>query len=70
MAGAAGAALLVGIMAFRQASLEAVGVPADQALVGGLHTAFLVAAGISCAAVVLAFMMRKTDSTVSEGAPL
>ena len=69
VAGAAGAALLVGIMAFRQASLEAVGVPADQALVGGLQTAFLVAAGISSAAVVLAFMMRKTESTTPEDLP-
>ncbi len=63
VAGAAGTALLVGIMAFRTASLEAVGLRPDAALVGGLHTAFLVAAGISCAAVVLAFFMRKTETT-------
>jgi MFS transporter, DHA2 family, lincomycin resistance protein len=63
VAGAAGTALLVGIMAFRTASLEAAGLPYEEALVGGLHTAFLVAAGLSLGAVVVACFLKKTDSS-------
>ena len=63
VAGAAGTALLVGLMAFRSSGLEAGGATPSEAQLGGLHLAFMVAAGISCAAVVLAFFMRRTDAT-------
>ena len=68
VAGAAGTALLVGLMAFRASSLEAGGSTPSEAQLGGLHLAFMVAAGISCAAVVLAFFMRKTDVAQPEPA--
>jgi MFS transporter, DHA2 family, lincomycin resistance protein len=60
VAGAAGAALLVAIMAARAATLTAAGQPELTALNGGLNTAFGVAAVVSVGAVVLALFMRKT----------
>jgi MFS transporter, DHA2 family, lincomycin resistance protein len=60
VAGAAGAALLVAIMAARTATLTAAGQPELTALNGGLNSAFSVAAVVSIGAIVLALFMRKT----------
>jgi DHA2 family lincomycin resistance protein-like MFS transporter len=60
VAGAAGAALLVAIMAARAATLTSAGQPELTALNGGLNTAFTVAAAVSIGAIVLALFMRKT----------
>lgn len=57
VAGAAGTALLVSIFAV---------VSAGSGTVAGMHAAFLTAAGIALAAVVLSVLMRKTESP---GAP-
>lgn len=67
VAGAAGTALLVGIMAFRSASEEAAGAAPDDALLSGLHTAFTVAAVIAAIGVVLAFFLQKTETSVPGG---
>jgi len=58
VAGAAGTALLVAIMAARTTTLTQAGQPAVTAMNGGLNTAFAVAAAVSIAAVVLALFMR------------
>ncbi|KRE81856.1 MDR family MFS transporter [Arthrobacter sp. Soil763] len=58
VAGAAGTALLVSIFA---------AVSAAAGLVAGMHAAFLAAAGIALAAVVLSVLMRKTDGAASPG---
>ena len=57
VAGAAGTALLVSIYAF---------VAAASGTVAGMHAAFLTAAVISVAAVVLSAMMRKTEGSKTE----
>ena len=54
VAGAAGAALLVAIMASRTATLTAAGQSGVTALNAGLNTSFLVAAAVSVGAIVLA----------------
>ncbi|MFC6660904.1 hypothetical protein [Deinococcus multiflagellatus] len=78
MAGAAGTALLVALMAGRAAQQVAAGVAAPQAQVAGLHLAFLVAAGVGVLAVGLALGLRSsgaahptaTDTATDEAAPL
>ena len=66
VAGAAGTALLVAIMATRTATLTQAGLPDIPALNGGIETAFSVAALISIAAVVLSFFIRNTRPPVEE----
>jgi MFS transporter, DHA2 family, lincomycin resistance protein len=66
VAGAAGTALLVAIMATRTATLKQAGLPDIPALNGGIETAFSVAALISLAAVVLAFFIRNTMPPVDD----
>jgi DHA2 family lincomycin resistance protein-like MFS transporter len=61
VAGAAGTALLVGIMAGRTASLAASGTPALSAQVAGLHTAFLLATVVAVGAVVCALFLTTTQ---------
>lgn len=58
LAAAAGVALLVSVMSARAAGLAAAGESAVVAEVGGLRTAFLMAAILSVVAVVGAFMVR------------
>jgi len=60
VAGAAGTALLVAIMAARTATLTAAGQPEVAALNEGLNTSFLVAAAVSIGAIVLAVFMRRS----------
>jgi DHA2 family lincomycin resistance protein-like MFS transporter len=59
VAGAAGTALLVSIYAV---------VSAASGIIAGMHAAFLTAAAIALAAVVLAAMMRKTDGAAQAAA--
>jgi DHA2 family lincomycin resistance protein-like MFS transporter len=66
VAGAAGTALLVAIMATRTATLTQAGLPDIPALNGGIQTAFSVAALISLAAVVLAFFIRNSKPPLEE----
>jgi MFS transporter, DHA2 family, lincomycin resistance protein len=66
VAGAAGAALLVAIMASRTATLTQAGLPELAALNGGIQLAFGVAAVISIGAVVLACFIRNTKPPVEE----
>jgi DHA2 family lincomycin resistance protein-like MFS transporter len=58
VAGAAGTALLVSIFA---------AVSAGSGIVAGMHAAFLTAAAIALAAVVLSLLMRKTDGAAAPG---
>jgi MFS transporter, DHA2 family, lincomycin resistance protein len=66
VAGAAGVALLVALMASRTAILSDAGLPQLAALNGGIQTAFGVAALISIATLVLAFFIRNTKPPVDE----
>jgi DHA2 family lincomycin resistance protein-like MFS transporter len=66
VAGAAGTALLVAIMATRTATLSQAGLPQIPALNGGIATAFTVAALISIAAVILAFFIRNSKPPMEE----
>ena len=66
VAGAAGAALLVAIMAGRTETLSEAGLPELIALNGGIQTAFGVAAVISIAALGCAFFIRNTKPPVDE----
>jgi DHA2 family lincomycin resistance protein-like MFS transporter len=66
VAGAAGTALLVAIMATRTATLSQAGLPPIPALNGGIETAFSVAALISIAAVILAFFIRNSKPPMEE----
>jgi MFS transporter, DHA2 family, lincomycin resistance protein len=66
VAGAAGAALLVAIMAGRTETLTQAGLPELVALNGGIQTAFGVAAVISIASLVLAFFIRNTKPPTDE----
>ena len=65
VAGAAGAALLVAIMASRTTTLTEAGLPELVALNGGIQTAFGVAAVISIA-LVCAFFIRNTKPPMDE----
>jgi DHA2 family lincomycin resistance protein-like MFS transporter len=72
VAGAAGSALLVGIMAGRTASLTASGTPALAAQTEGLQTAFGVAMLVGLGAVVCALFLRNerpSESDVVAGKP-
>jgi MFS transporter, DHA2 family, lincomycin resistance protein len=66
VAGAAGTALLVAIMAGRTATLTAAGQAPITALNGGIQTAFGVAAILSIGTIVLAFFIRNTKPDVDE----
>jgi DHA2 family lincomycin resistance protein-like MFS transporter len=66
LAGAAGIALLVAIMAGRTATLTAEGQPQITALNGGIQTAFMVAAVFSIGTIVLAFFIRNTKPPTDE----
>jgi DHA2 family lincomycin resistance protein-like MFS transporter len=66
VAGAAGTALLVAIMAGRTATLEAAGLPPTAALNGGISTAFLVAAVLSIGTIVVACFIRNTKPPMDE----
>jgi DHA2 family lincomycin resistance protein-like MFS transporter len=66
VAGAAGTALLVAIMAGRTATLIAEGQPQIAALNGGIQTAFMVAAVLSIGTIVLAFFIRNTKPPTDE----
>ena len=66
VAGAAGVALLVALMASRTAILSDAGLPQLAALNGGIQTAFGVAALISIATLVLAFFIRNTKPPADE----
>jgi MFS transporter, DHA2 family, lincomycin resistance protein len=66
VAGAAGAALLVAVMASRTTTLTEAGLPELVALNGGIQTAFGVAAVISIAALVCAFFIRNTKPPMDE----
>jgi MFS transporter, DHA2 family, lincomycin resistance protein len=66
VAGAAGAALLVAIMASTTTTLSQAGLPEIVALNGGIEAAFVVAAVISIATVVLAFFIRNTKPPTDE----
>jgi len=66
VAGAAGVALLVAIMASRTTTLTEAGLPELAALNGGIQTAFGVAAVISIAALVCAFFIRNTKPPMDE----
>jgi len=63
VAGAAGTALLVAIMAGRTAALTDAGQSEIAALNGGIETAFRLAALLSLATVALAFFIRNTKSS-------
>ena len=62
LAGAAGVALFVALMSAGSAKLLAGGVPALEALAGGVRAAFLCGAIASLCAVVCALFIRKPDS--------
>ena len=66
VAGAAGAALLVAIMASTTTTLSQAGLPEIVALNGGIEAAFAVAAVISIATIVLAFFIRNTKPPTDE----
>ncbi|HEX5906510.1 MAG TPA: DHA2 family efflux MFS transporter permease subunit [Propionibacteriaceae bacterium] len=66
VAGAAGAALLVAIMASRTTTLTEAGLPELAALNGGIQMAFAVATVISLAALVCAFFIRNTKPPMDE----
>jgi DHA2 family lincomycin resistance protein-like MFS transporter len=66
VAGAAGTALLVAIMAGRTVTLIAEGQPQIAALNGGIQTAFMVAAVLSIGTIVLAFFIRNTKPPTDE----
>jgi MFS transporter, DHA2 family, lincomycin resistance protein len=66
VAGAAGAALLVAIMASRTTTLTQAGLPELVALNGGIEAAFGVAALISIVTIVLAFFIRNTKPPTDE----
>ena len=59
VAGAAGTALFIALMVFQSTALEAQGVGEVPALAGGIHLAFMFGGGLSMAAIVLAFFVRK-----------
>jgi MFS transporter, DHA2 family, lincomycin resistance protein len=69
VAGAAATALLVMIMAARQATLVAQGVNEQTALNEGISLAFLVAACIAAAAIVCAAFLRNTTPADAAGHP-
>lgn len=58
LAGAAGVALLVSVLSVREAVLAAGGATVVEQTAGGVHAAFLVAAGLSVVAVAGAFLVR------------
>ncbi|MDO5501157.1 MAG: MDR family MFS transporter [Propionibacteriaceae bacterium] len=62
VAGAAGAALLITVMAQRAAALERAGVARVDALLEGTHATFTLAGCIAAAAVVLALLIRRPQT--------
>ncbi|UQN09138.1 MDR family MFS transporter [Deinococcus sp. QL22] len=67
VAGAAGTALLITLMAGRTTSMTAQGVAPIAAQVGGLHLAFTVSAMIAAIAVVLALFLKSAPQHASDG---
>ena len=69
VAGAAGTALFIALMVLQSTALEAQGVAEVPALAGGIHLAFMFGGGLSMAAIVLAFFVRKppVDEAASPG---
>jgi DHA2 family lincomycin resistance protein-like MFS transporter len=67
VAGAAGTALLVGLMAGRTASLAGAGASPVEAQTAGLHTAFGVASFVALGAVGCALFLRNTPSADQDG---
>jgi len=63
LAGAAGVALLVSVLSVRSSGLAAAGAPLVEQTAGGVHAAFLVAAGVSLLAIPLAFLIRTPEVT-------
>ena len=70
VAGAAGTALLVGIMAGRAARAAGEGASAVAAQTEGLNTAFAVAAVVAVGAVVCALFLKNTQPVVPAGEPV
>jgi len=66
VAGAAGTALLVTIMAGRMISLMSTGTSKLDAQVFGLHTAFAVATGVAVLAVVLSLLLKRSKPEEAE----
>jgi DHA2 family lincomycin resistance protein-like MFS transporter len=69
LAGAAGVALLVSVFSVRSAALADSGAVGVEAVAGGVHAAFVVAACLSLAAVVGALFVR-TPETATAGGPV
>jgi MFS transporter, DHA2 family, lincomycin resistance protein len=63
LAGAAGVAVFVALMAARSASLAATGASAMDALAGGIRAAFLCGAIVALCAVVCVLFVRKPEAT-------
>ena len=70
VAGAAGTAVFITIMASQSASLLGAGVAPDVAAAGGVRTAFLVGAIISLFAIIGAFFIRKSAEPAHEDEPV
>ena len=68
VAGAAGTALFITLMATQSTALMASGATADAAAAGGVRMAFLVGACISLLGVVASFFVRRPDEE-HDGAP-
>ena len=66
LAGAAGVALLVSVFSVQSAALVSSGVVGVEAVAGGVHAAFVVAACLSVAAIIGALFVRTPEP---EGAP-
>lgn len=64
VAGGAGTALLVTVMAGRSYSLSQAGASVDEAQIGGIQAAFGVAAVLSVAVIGLAFLLRRSTPSV------
>ena len=69
LAGAAGVALLVSVFSVRAAALAASGSVGVEAIAGGIHAAFVVAAFLSMAAVVGALFVRTPEQDPAAGPP-
>jgi DHA2 family lincomycin resistance protein-like MFS transporter len=69
LAGAAGVALLVSVFSVRSAALADAGAVGVDAVAGGVHAAFLVAACLSLAAVVGALFVRTPEPEGASAGP-
>lgn len=66
VAGAAGIAMLIGVMSSVAASEQAAGADAIAAEAAGIHSAFLLAASLSLITIVGAFLIRKPADSIGE----